>query len=137
MGTMYLLLGFVGCAGLLIAWFAFIALEQDGHRRAGLLPGPDPRTTTGALLQNVLGAVPVRRVCQGSVVFEDGSGILVEVPDRGALAMLSRLAADREVLLEQVHELTIGWRLVFGTGSTRALVDVDGFHVADTAPLPI
>ena len=63
-----------------LACIAFIALEQDDHRRAGLLPGPDPRTATGALLENVLGAVPVRRVRQGSVAFEDGSGILLETP---------------------------------------------------------
>jgi hypothetical protein len=89
-----------------------------------MLPGPDPRTSLGSLLDAVLGSVPIGRVRQGGVAFEDGSGILFSGPDPETLAELGRLAAAREVVLERVYELREGLRLVFRGGDTRLLVDV-------------
>ncbi len=132
MGTMNLLVVLAACGAAVLGCFAVIALQQDEHVRSGLLPGPDPRTGPGALLHSVLGAVPVRRVHRGSVEFEDGSGLLLDAPDPRGLAELSRLAAGREVLLEHVYELTVGWRLVFSDQAASALVDVRAFQVAAT-----
>jgi hypothetical protein len=133
METMDLLIVMLLCGAVGLGMVAVFSLTQDSHRRAGLLPGPDPRGTTGALLENLFGAVPVRRVRQGSVAFEDGSGLLLEAADGRELAALSRLAAGCEVLLERVYELSTGWRLVFGGNRVHALVDVQGFHVAAPA----
>jgi hypothetical protein len=132
MATMQALAILVGMGAVLLACVAAITLQQAEHRRTGLLPGPDPRTATGAILHSVLGAVPVRRVRQGSVEFEDGSGLLLAAPDRMSLVRLSGLAAAGEIVLERVYELTVGWRLVFSGESGRALVDVGAFQVAES-----
>jgi hypothetical protein len=113
-----------GLVGLVVAF-----LQQDEHRRRGLLPGPDPRTATSALLDAVLGAVPIRRVREGGVAFEDGSGILLAAPDRAALAELVRLAAVRDVVLERVYELAEGLRLVFRGDDRRVFVDVGALQL--------
>jgi hypothetical protein len=118
----------LGAAGFL--GIVLMALQQDAHRRHGLLPGPDPRTSTGALLDAVVGAVPVRTVRDGGVAFEDGSGILLARPDRTALAELVRLAAVRDVVLEHVDQLTDGLRLVFRGDDRRIAVDVGALQLA-------
>jgi hypothetical protein len=134
MGSMYLVMLCVGLgAGLLLAVMV-ITLQQDEHRRSGLIEGPDPRAKTASLLDAVLQAVPLARVRKGSLAFEDGSGLLLSEPDSESLDELSRLSAVREVVLERVYEMSAGWRLVFRGGSTRAFVDVRAWHLV--APTP-
>jgi hypothetical protein len=113
---------FMGAVGLVS--FVAIFLQQTDHRRTGLLPGPDPRLTTEALLRDVLGAVPVHDVGTDEVSFEDGSGLVLSEPDEELLSELGRLAAVRDVFLERVYEMTQGWRLVFRGGDAQAYVDV-------------
>jgi hypothetical protein len=116
-------------AAVMLVGVAVIALQQAEHRRTGLLPGPDPRLSTGSLLDAVLGAVPIRLVRQGSVAFEDGSGLLLSDPDRESMDVLSRLSGACDVVLERVYELTQGWRLVFRGGTTQAYVDVSAWQL--------
>jgi hypothetical protein len=129
MKTMELVMLLVGAGAVLLLSVVAAALQQAEHRRTGLLPGPDPRAKTESLLDAVLGAVPIHQVRQGSVAFEDGSGLLLSEPDRKSLDELSRLAAAREVVLERVYELTLGWRLVFRDGSAQTYVDVAAWHL--------
>jgi hypothetical protein len=117
----------LGAGGLLAV--VLMALQQDAHRRNGLLPGPDPRTSTSALLDAVVAAVPIRTVRDGGVAFEDGSGILLAGPDRVALAELVRLSAVRDVVLERVYQLTEGLRLVFRGDDRRVYVDVGALQL--------
>jgi hypothetical protein len=119
-------------AGALVA-VVLCALQQAEHRARGLLPGPDPRGTTSALLDAVLGAVPIRRVRHDGLSFEDGSGILLAGADRDALRRLVGLAAVREVVLERVYQLTGGLRLVFRGGDRRLFLDVGGVHLVTAA----
>jgi hypothetical protein len=116
------LFAFIGAAAL--ASFMAMVLQQDEHRRTGLLPGPDPRLTTEALLRDVLGAVPVQDVGPDEVAFEDGSGLMLSEPDADLLSELGRIAAARDIFLERVYEMTQGWRLVFRGGEVQAYVDV-------------
>jgi hypothetical protein len=134
MAAMTLLVILVASAACALVGLAMAALQHDEHRRNGLLPGPDPRTATSALLDAVLGAVPVRRVRHGGLAFEDGSGILLERADRVALAELVRLAAARDVVLERVYQLTEGLRLVFRGGDRRLFVDVGALQLVAATP---
>ncbi len=131
-----LVLVMVGLGASLLLSVAVMTLQQAEHRKAGLLPGPDPRTKTESLLDAVLGAVPIQQVRHGSVAFEDGSGIMFADADRKALDELSRLSAACEVFLEKVHELTLGWRLVFRGGDTQAYVDVGAWQVVAPTTIP-
>jgi hypothetical protein len=129
MAAMTLLVILTVSGACALAALALVALQHDEHRRSGLLGGPDPRTATSALLDAVLGVVPIRNVRHGGLAFEDGSGILLAHPDRVALAELVRLAAVRDVVLERVYELTEGLRLVFRGGDRRLFVDVGALQL--------
>jgi hypothetical protein len=129
MGSAYLATLFAGLGAVSVLCVVFVALQQDEHRRNGLVAGPDPRAKTASLLSAVLRAVPLRHVRAGRLGFEDGSGLLLADADMKSLDELSRLAAAREVFLERVYEMRAGWRLVFRGGSTRAFVDVAAWQL--------
>lgn len=132
---MYAVMLLAGLGAALLILVMVIALQQDEHKRTGLIAGPDPRAKTSSLLDAVLRAVPLAQVRKGSLAFEDGSGLLLSEPDSESLDSLSRLAAAREVFLVRVYEMSVGWRLVFRGGSTQAFVDVTAWHlVAPTTP---
>jgi hypothetical protein len=129
MESMYLAMLFAGLGAALLVSVMSIALQQDQHKRTGLIAAPDPRGKTESLLDAVLRAVPLAKVRKGSLAFEDGSGLLLSEPDSESLDALSRLACAREVFLVRVYEMSAGWRLVFRGGSTRTFVDVSGWHL--------
>ena len=133
MSTMYLAIMLAAGAAALLAAVVVMKLQQDEHRRTGLLPGADPRTRTAALLNAVVGAAPILRVRRGGVSFEDGSGLLLSEPEPEALDALGRLVAKGQVYLDRVYELTKGWRLVFRSGSRIALVDVQAWRIVAPA----
>jgi hypothetical protein len=125
MNQMWLLALMAGCGALTLMAIVVMYLQQEEHKRNGMLPAPDPRLS----LPSVLGLAPIRRVRAGGVAFADGSGLLFSHPDRENLAALGRLAAVRDVVLERVYELSAGMRLVFRGGDTRLPVDVESLQV--------
>jgi hypothetical protein len=133
MSSVYLVALCTGLGAMLLLSITFMAVQQDEHRRSGLIPGHDPRAETASLLDATLRAVPVRQVRAGSLAFEDGSGLLLAEPDARLLDQLSHLATAREVFLERVYEMSAGWRLVFRGGSMQAFVDVRSWHLVAPA----
>jgi hypothetical protein len=125
MNQMWLLVLMAGCGALGFTAVVVMYLQQEEHRRNGMLPAPAPRPS----LPSVVGLAPIRRVRAGGVAFADGSGLLFSHPDRENLAALGRLVAARDVVLERVYELTVGMRLVFRSGDTRLPVDVEALQV--------
>ncbi len=135
MDPVYLVVLLAGLAAMSLVSVMLIALQQDEHRRNGLIAGPDPRAEPASLLDAVMRAVPLTKVRAGSLAFEDGSGLLLSEPDPSSLDELSRLAAAREVFLERVYEMSAGWRFVFRSGSTQAFVDVGAWRLVAPAGL--